>query len=93
MYRTLFVSRSYRVEGVASSIDAKHILPISGFLIVYTNGKEFTTSIPCSHGYICVNSSSADMLLRQCRRLISRSADAKSSLISNPLIFKFIYED
>lgn len=93
MLRILFVSRSCRLEGVASVSDAKHILPIDGALVVYSKGKEFTTSIPCSHGFICLKSSSADMLLRQCRRLISRSADAKSSLISNPLIFKFIYED
>ena len=92
MLRILFVSRSYRLEGVASSNDAKHILPIVCPLIVYSNGKEFTTSIPCSHGYICVKSSSADILLRQCRRLLSRSSVAKSSFISNPLMFKFIYE-
>lgn len=93
MLRILFVSLSYRLEGVAPANAAKHILPIVGSLTVYSNGKVFTTSIPCSHGYICVKSSSADMLIRQCRRLISRSSDAKSSLISNPLIFKFVYED
>ena len=92
MLRILFVSRSYRLEGVASVNDAKHILPIDCALIVYSNGKEFTTSIPCLHGFICVKSSSADMLLRICRRLISRSVAAKSSLNSNPLMFKFIYE-
>ena len=93
MLRILFISRSYRIEGVASVNDAKHILPIDGALNVYSNGKEFTTSIPCLHGFICVKSSSVDMLLRNCRRLISRSKAAKASLISNPLIFKFIYED
>lgn len=92
MLRILFVSRSYRLEGAASANDAKHILPIDGALSVYSNGKEFTTSIPCMHGFICVKSSSADMLLRNCRRLISRSVDAKASIISNPLIFRFIYE-
>lgn len=92
MLRILFVSRSYRLEGVASPGDVKHILPISGALTVYSNGKEFTTSIPCLHGFICVKSSSADTLLRQCRRLISRSVAARASLISNPLIFNFLYE-
>lgn len=92
MLSILFISRSYRVVGVASSNDAKHILPIAESLIIYSNGKEFSTSIPCFHGFICIKSSSVDVLLRQCRRLISCSSYAKSSLISNPLIFKFIYE-
>ena len=35
MLRILFVSRSYRIEGVASSNDFKHILPIEGFLSVF----------------------------------------------------------
>lgn len=93
MLRILFLSRSYRLEGLASANDAKHILPIDDFLTVYSKGKVFTTSIPCLHGFICFKSSSADMLIRNCRRLISRFLAAKASLISNPLIFKFIYED
>lgn len=92
MLRTLFVSRSYRLEGASTKNDARHILSVDSPLTVYSNGKEFTTSIPCSHGYICVKSDSADKLIRTCHRLISCSPAAKSSLIFNPLIFKFIYE-
>lgn len=92
MLRTLFVSLSYRLEGASSKNDARHILLVDSPLIVYSNGKEFTTSIPCLHGYICVKSDSADKLIRTCRRLISYSDVAKNKSFYNSIIFKFIYE-
>lgn len=92
MLRTLFVSLSYRIEGSSTLDDARYILSVDTPLIVYSNGKEFTTSIPCLHGYICVKSDSADKLIRTCSRLISYSYAARNKSSYNSIIFKFIYE-
>ena len=92
MLRTFFVSLSFRVEGFSTKNDACHIRLADKPLIVYSNGKEFTTSIPCYHGYICVKSDNVDKLIRKCRRLISYSYEAKNKSSYNSIIFKLIYE-
>lgn len=92
MVHCLFVSLSHRLEGVATAEDFHFILPVKSPLIVYYSNRKYSTSIPCIHGYICVQSYSADKLIKICRRLISRSACVKSKLSDNSIIFNFVYE-